>query len=152
MPTRGALPSWLTPAEEARFRAKFVPEGECWLWQGPPDKDGYGTFYLRKRSRRAHRVAWFRRNGPIPDDMVINHTCRRRACVNPDHLEVVTTTENTFRNSLSAPALNRLKTTCPEGHPFDRTYGGQRYCSICEAAKTRRLRKKWAAEAAETKC
>jgi len=148
---------WLTSAEVERFRAKFEVQGECWIWQGPPDKDGYGTFYLRKRGRRAHRVAWYWQNGPIPDGLVIDHSCRHRSCVNPDHLNLATPSENVFANSHSVPALNRLKTECKNGHPFDREYsakGGHtvRYCSICEAAKRKRLRASWEAEARATKC
>lgn len=141
----------LTDQEAARFRSKYVTNSAgCWVWQSPLDKDGYGTFYLRRRSRRAHRVGWFSLYGQIPKGYVINHKCSNRACVNPQHLELVTIRENSLRDSRSVAALNARKTTCPKGHPFDGTYrtksGIQRYCKRCANAKSVRLQRKWAAE------
>lgn len=133
----------LTPNEHARFMSKIVKANDCWLWQGPLDKDGYGTFYLRRRGRRAHRVGWYLMHGEIPEGLVVNHVCRNRHCVNPQHLELITARENSLKDSKSVGAINARKTHCPQGHPYDRTYGNQRYCSICEAAKSRRLRTKW---------
>lgn len=139
----------LTPQEQVRFDSKIDhTNGECWLWIGPLDKDGYGSFYLRRRNRRAHRVAWFAMNGPIPEGMVVNHVCGRRNCVNPRHMNVVTPRENTLRDSRSIPYINSQKRTCTKGHPFDKvvTYSSraQRICSICERERKRRLRAKWA--------
>jgi hypothetical protein len=136
----------LTPTELQRFNSKWVKKGQCWLWTGPLDRDGYGTFFFRRLPRRAHRVAWFMVNGDLKEGMYINHTCRNRHCVNPQHLNLVTASENAMRDSASIPYLNSQKTHCPKGHDYDRKYGKQRYCSICEAAKRKRLRAKWAKE------
>lgn len=136
----------LTPAEHERFMSKTAKQGDCWLWQAPLDKDGYGVFYLRRRPRRAHRVGWYMLRGEIPAGMVINHVCGNRHCVNPQHLEMVTVRENALKDSRSLGALNARKMHCPEGHNYDRVYSGQRYCSTCEATKARRLRAKWRAE------
>lgn len=136
----------ITASERERFASKYTTVNDCFLWNGPLDKDGYGTFHFRRRGRRAHRVAWYMAHGDIPAGMVVNHICRNRHCVNVQHLEVITARENSLKDSAGVGALNARKTHCKNGHAFDRFYGKQRYCSICEAAKTKRLRAKWAAE------
>lgn len=140
----------MTSEEQARFKGKTIVNSTgCWVWQGALDRDGYGSFYFRKRNRRAHRVGYFLLNGPIPAGLVVNHTCRNRACVNPQHLHLVDAATNSMKDSSSAGYINSQKTHCPKGHPYDRKYGKQRYCSICQAEKTKRLRAKWRAEEPE---
>lgn len=143
----------LTAPEWARFALRVQFDNtDCHNWTGPLDKDGYGTFYLRRKSRKAHRVAWYNMRGEIPEGLVINHVCRNRACVNQQHLQLVTVAENTLKDSAALSAINARKTHCPRGHTYDRVYptktgrGSQRACSVCESAKRKRLRKKWAAE------
>lgn len=136
--------------------SKFAEQpNDCWEWQGPLDKDGYGTFYLRRLNRRAHRVAWYWYHGEIPDGHVVNHTCQNRSCVNPQHLNLASVTENVFLNSRSIPSVNRQKTHCRKGHPFDGEYKRvkpdgsisiSRYCRTCEREKKRTLRRRWRAE------
>ena len=140
----------LTEPEQLRFDSKWRKRLDCHEWQGPLDRDGYGTFYLRRRGRRAHRVAWFAANGPIPEGMVVNHSCRNRRCVNVQHLRLLTATENALADSSSLAYVNSRKTHCPRGHAYDKTatYRGrtQRVCSTCERDKHRRLKAKWRAE------
>lgn len=143
----------MTPQELGRFMGKTKEAGDCIFWIGGTlDKDGYGTFYFRKKGRRAHRVAYWHYYGDIPEGMVINHTCQNRNCVNHKHLRLATLKENALRESNSLAAINSQKTHCKNGHPFDRKYGKQRYCSICQSEKHKRLRQKWAQQASEIKC
>jgi mRNA deadenylase 3'-5' endonuclease subunit Ccr4 len=145
----------ITQEEIIRFNDSYVQEGKCKLWKRYLDKDGYGFFYFRKKTRKAHRVAYFIANGAIPDGMVIDHLCKNRNCVAIEHLRCVTKGQNTLENSSSLGAMNKMKQFCKLGHRFDKVYGTkkkQRYCSICENAKSKRLQKKWLKEARLIKC
>lgn len=75
----------------------------------------------------------------------MDHLCRRPSCVNPEHLEPVTRSENLRRGNVGQSGLaqlNKAKTHCPKGHPYDEEntyhYKGSRYCRQCLAAKARR--------------
>ena len=102
---------------------------DCVLWAGRLNEDGYGTI----GSRLAHRVLWEAEHGPVPDGFELDHTCRRRACVNLAHLEVVTHAENVAR----ANPYRTLRNVCHYGHigeyRVDRS--GHRYCAGCKRDK-----------------
>lgn len=70
----------------------------CWEWVGDRTDEGYG----RCAGAPAHRVAWLMFRGPIPDGLALDHLCRNVSCVNPDHLEPVTTAENNARKPVRA--------------------------------------------------
>lgn len=92
-----------SPAQ--RFFAKVEFTDTCWLWTASKDKDGYGRFFLFHPTRRqvaAHRWLYEFCVGDIPEgrpqlDHVLAWGCTNRHCVNPDHLEPVTGTENAKR-------------------------------------------------------
>lgn len=92
-----AKPRPMTSVEE-RFLSKVQKTNNCWLWTGAKDKAGYGHMRpdptSRNVIRKAHRVSYELYKGEIDQGLVINHLCRNRGCVNPDHLEATTTQGN----------------------------------------------------------
>lgn len=98
---------------------------ECWLWTANTNPDGYGMFWVKEVGDNvgAHRFSYELFIDKIPDGLTIDHLCRIRNCVNPDHLEVVTTKENILRGNCPA-AIHSRKTHCQNGHKFtsDNTY------------------------------
>jgi hypothetical protein len=135
-----------TESEIARFNSKWIKQGDCHVWTGTKDRYGYGQLGFRRATRASHRVAMFLAGKAIPDGYVVNHICCNRLCVNPQHLEAIPASDNWRKDSRTASYVNSQKTHCPKGHPYDRKYAGQRYCSICESEKSKRLRAKWKAE------
>lgn len=82
---------------EERFYCFTTRTLGCWFWEGGLDKEGYGKFYCKNKTLKAHRYSYELIVGSIPKDLVIDHLCRVRSCVNPDHMEVVTRVENIKR-------------------------------------------------------
>ena len=89
-----------------RWCENIGPEDDtaCWIWTGKRVHNGYGTFSYRVAGKRvyhyAHRYGYEALVGPIPPGLDLDHLCRRRDCVNPDHLEPVTRRENLSRSPL----------------------------------------------------
>ena len=83
----------------------------CRVWGATLYRDGYGQI----DTRRAHRVAWEVWRGPCPDGLVADHLCRVRACIEPNHLDWVTSKENTARGE-GVAAIHAKKTHCDAGH------------------------------------
>ena len=69
---------------------------ECIEWQGTMFDTGYGRVYKDGKSKKAHRVEWEKANGPIPDGLCVCHRCNNKGCVNPDHLYLATSRQNTI--------------------------------------------------------
>lgn len=73
----------------------------CWIWLLKTNRTGYGYESANGKDHLAHRRAYEKANGPIADGLHLDHLCRQRLCVNPDHLEPVTAFENTRRGRSS---------------------------------------------------
>lgn len=72
-----------------------VDEDDCWNWTGQVSSDGYGKITRANRSVRAHRLAYEVWNGPIPEGLLVRHTCDNTLCINPQHLLTGTPKDNT---------------------------------------------------------
>jgi hypothetical protein len=125
---------------EERFWAKVKKTDTCWLWTAARFRGGYGQFRMDRKIVSAHRIAYALVKGPIPEGLHIDHICRVRHCVNPDHLEAVTKRVNTLRG-ISPIAIAARKTHCPQGHAYNdentNLYQGRRYCRPCGIARSR---------------
>ena len=135
----------LTEKELDRFKSKFGSPNEngCMVWQGSVSDNGYGVFWLRRKSEGAHRISVMVSGRQIPAGMQVDHLCRKPKCVNPLHLEVVTPRENQ-RRGIGFSAVNAVKTQCPKGHPLEDgnldAYAmkkGRRACQECMRARCR---------------
>ena len=120
------------------FWRQVNKSGRCWNWTGRQDDDGYGTF----GAGGAHRYSYELLVGPVPTGLELDHLCRVRSCVNPNHLEPVTHAENMRRYSDSVTACRRA------GHPYDekntyfRTTATSRtkFCRACNRAAVARYK------------
>ena len=116
------------------FWDRVAPDGDCLLWP-TSSSTGYGSLSRAGRTLLAHRVAYEQMVGPIPEGLTLDHLCRNRACVNPDHLEPVTMRVNVLRG-VGFAGKNARKTHCLRGHAYDaentRHYGPRRRCRACE--------------------
>jgi hypothetical protein len=131
------------PPMEERFWAKVHKTDTCWLWTGGKSPNGYGHFSDRPWQGGAHRWAYEHLVGPIPSGLCLDHLCRVRHCVRPEHLEPITQRENLLRGR-TLQAANRAKTHCIHGHPFDDEntliYREHRYCRTCHRERERHRR------------
>ena len=120
-----------------RFLAKVRFTDTCWDWTASTSK-GYGLFWLDGRLRAAHIVAYEACFGPVPAGCELDHKCRNRRCVNPEHVEPVPHRVNILRGE-GRTAVQARKTHCSKGHPLVRTRS-QRRCLICKAERAQRPR------------
>ena len=124
-------------------KAEVTPS--CWLWKGSTYQNGYGKY--GKRGHMVHRIFYALFKGEVPQDMSLDHLCKVRRCVNPDHLEIVTLVENVMRGD-SQHAKNARKTHCKRGHEltveniYIHPQRGHRQCRTCRAMADRVFQRK----------
>jgi len=134
----------LPPRWHDRIRIGAIPPGlntPCWIWTGSQNGKGYGKVSYFGQRHRTHRFSYELLVGPIPAGLQIDHLCRVRSCMNPQHLEPVTPKINQERSARAT------KTHCAHGHPFSgenlrvtyRNGWTERKCRECK----RRYRKQY---------
>lgn len=150
-PRRKSYPE-LTEAATKRFWAKVDktpghgPWGDCWLWTGAKHQHGYGRHRFKIESYFAHITSYRMVYGEVPLELELDHVCRIKACVNPDHLEPVPHRENLMRGECPT-AKFALQTHCLRGHEFtdENTYRWRnvgRLCRACRALHNKYRKKK----------
>lgn len=145
--------------DREKFDDRIRKTEDHWIWVGHVNaRDGYGRFKPRhnERSELAHRLAYERWIGPVPDEAPvidhIGHPFNLRRCVRPDHLEAITHEENTRRGN-SPAGVNARKTHCSgcglalEGDNLKITPQGWRVCLNCRRARHREAKERAKARA-----
>ena len=133
-----------TPIEKViSTHIEKIPSG-CWNWTGSRNRGGYGRFTKKYGTTLAHRIVYEALKGPIPKGLTIDHLCRNKRCVNPEHLEPVTVRENILRG-YGPVAMNKRKTHCLRGHAYSpentKDNGpNKRRCVICCGIRDRKTK------------
>jgi HNH endonuclease len=123
-----------------RFWAKVSMAGDCWQWTGAILRNGYGYFGITPHQCvLAHRWSYQFMVGDIPTGLELDHLCRNRACVNPDHLEPVSHRVNVARGENQG---RPRQTHCAKGHELtpdnvEIRRGGGRRCLTCRRVRDR---------------
>lgn len=147
--------NWIRNHVNRRFFSKVTITDTCWIWNGAIINKSlrgprhYGSFMIKSVKERkikvpAHVYSYWLFKGPIPKLMVLDHICRNRNCVRPDHLEPRTNRDNILIGD-GFTAINAAKNNCPLGHDYttynDRKRGTVRVCKECSNASKQRTRK-----------
>lgn len=162
MEQRIAIPVF-TESQTRNFWAKVEPTGFCWNWTAAKTYDGYGRFNVNRTGKQvlAHRASYVLLVGKFPIELDLDHLCRNPSCVNPDHLEPVTTAENNSRvpeplrmrpGSMPSWVVSGkdITGTCSRGHEYTEanTYyykDGRTDCRTCRRINRQAYKAKVAA-------
>ena len=127
------------------FKPHAGQRSACWIWPGYITSYGYGVIQrYRKKSLLAHRVIYEATVGDIPNGLQIDHLCRNRSCINPNHMEIVNARTNTLRG-IGPTATNARKTHCSKGHRLMGTnlytHKNRRRCRTCDVNRAKKRRR-----------
>lgn len=141
--TKGSFDDPIIKSVDERFFEKIDKTESCWLWVGSLFDTGYGAFNSgqvdgKSKVVSAHRFAYERIHGKQSSRMHLDHLCRVPRCCNPDHLELVTPSENNNRGNAGPKEL------CARGHSMIDAYirpdTGSRMCRPCQKIRERKRR------------
>jgi len=121
-----------------RFWSKVEKTNGCWNWKASGRGVGYGAFRYNGKIVDAHRMAYMLVNGPIPDNLLVCHTCDNRACVNPEHLFLGTYSDNMLDCSKKGRLYKRPVRN--DIHPSQQAYSYGCRCDKCKAMQAARIR------------
>lgn len=142
----------LTVYEARRFWTKVNIDGpqstfarrNCWVWTATKSRQGYGALGFRGGRIYAHVLSFILHKGPIPQGKEIDHKCRTRNCVRPEHLRTVTHRVNVLCGNTIVAEL-AARTHCLRGHPLSGdnlyVYEGKRGCFICRREQSNNYNK-----------
>lgn len=135
----------LNPRDVERFWSSVQKTDSCWNWVGCKT-NGYGYLSISGTNYRVHRISYFLKNGHVPESLCLDHLCRNKSCVNPDHLEPVTWRTNVVLRGTHPRMVASVYGKCLKGHPLDghyfsKTRGPQRECKTCKAERMKRNKK-----------
>ena len=131
-------------------RTEPLPWSGCLIWTGPLTHNGYGTMCVGGKDLRAHRYAWERERGPIPEGMQVDHVCWNRLCCEVSHLRLATPAQNQANRSGarrdSGTGVRNVYATPAGTFQVRMTANGVRrqfgnYSTLAEAARVAEIRR-----------
>ena len=138
--------------ESVFSQIRIDPITGCHVWTGYKNARGYGMTRFQGTRKLVHRIVWQHKNGPVPEDLELDHMCRNTSCCNPEHLRAVTARVNVLASD-NLCAQNARKSHCPKcGNEYDRVnIRGARYCRACLNKRSAEYVRRRAAEDPEYK-
>lgn len=133
-----------TPRDQERFWNKVIEDGACWRFTSNISTAGYGMFRVGKKKYLAHRLSFFWLVDDVPAGLTLDHLCRNRWCVNPEHLDPVPSAVNLARGLRGGGGRGgrRPGECCPNGHEYAEPnfdyHRGSRRCLVCYTATAAR--------------